>query len=187
MMLSIVGIGMRAFLLLVASVVLGLSIALTRHQAIGPVPPQTGFGTFAGAAGFFASALGMWGLWFDHIDGKILISLDTLVSFIYLAGAVSLTMALESVSSCTAMDDVSQYDRYVNDILNGGCVHTHKAPLCFHAVSPDGKDLTPGRCQTAQADYVFEYIGFIFGIAMVFLGYVLNRRGRGGSPASNML
>lgn len=98
----------------------------------------------------------------------------------------SLTVAMEGVSSCTAMDDLSQYDRYINDILNGGCIHTNKAPLCYHAVSSDGKDLTPGRCQAAQADYVFEYIGFIFGIAMVCLGYVLNRCGHGGSPASNM-
>ncbi|KAI0452950.1 hypothetical protein F5B21DRAFT_505857 [Xylaria acuta] len=184
-MLSIICIGLRAFLLLIAAVVLGLSVTLARHQAIGQVPPQTGFGTFAGAAGFFASVFGMAALWFDHIDGKILMGLDTVVSFLYLAGAVSLTVALQSVSSCTSMSDESQYNRYINKILNGGCIHIEKGPLCPHAVSSDGKDLTPGRCQTVQADYVFEYVGFIFGFAMVFLGYVLNRRGGGGTPVPN--
>ncbi|KAI1754861.1 hypothetical protein F4782DRAFT_463662 [Xylaria castorea] len=159
----------------------------------------------------------MAALWFDHIDGKILMGLDTVVSFLYLAGGVvslslaccfskfdtnatcvylyivvllmriqSLTVALQSASSCTATDEESQYDRYYNKILNGGCIHTEQGPLC-HSFNSDGKDLTPGRCQTAKADYVFEYVGFIFGIVMVCLGYALNRRGRGGTIAINML
>lgn len=63
-------------------------MTLAREQAIGQVPPETGFGTFVGAAGFFASVFGMAALWFDQINGKILISLDTLVSVFYLAGAI---------------------------------------------------------------------------------------------------
>ncbi|KAI0469222.1 marvel domain-containing protein [Xylaria cf. heliscus] len=181
------GIGLRTCLLVIAAVVLGLSVTLARHQAIGQVPAQTGFGTFAGAAGFFASVFGMAALWFDHIDEKILMGLDAVVSILYLAGAISLTVALQNVSSCTAMDDESQYDRYFNQILNGGCIHTEKGPLCPHAVNADGKDITPGRCQTAQADYVFEYVGFVFGMVMVCLGYFLNCRGRGGTPTSTRL
>ncbi|KAI1736464.1 hypothetical protein F4680DRAFT_432221 [Xylaria scruposa] len=129
----------------------------------------------------------MAALWFDSISGKCLLGLDAVVSILHLAAAISLTVALQTVSSCTAMDQESQYDRYYNKILNGGCVHIEKGPPFCYALDSDGKDLTPGRCQTAQADYVFEYIGFIFGIVMVCLGYVLYRRGRGGTTDTNMI
>ncbi|KAI0854524.1 hypothetical protein F4860DRAFT_523311 [Xylaria cubensis] len=185
-MLSVIGIALRTVLLLITSVVLGLSITLARHQVTGEVPPQTAFGTFAGAAGFFASVIGMVALWFDSINGKGLMGLDAVVSFLHLAAAVSLNVALQTVSSCTAMDPESQYDRYYNKILNGGCDHTKQGSICY-GVDSYGKDLTPGRCETAQADYVFEYIGFIFGVTMVCLGYVLIRRGRGGTADTNMI
>ncbi|KAI0868074.1 hypothetical protein GGS24DRAFT_494850 [Hypoxylon argillaceum] len=184
-MLSIIGIGLRVFLLFIAAVVLALSVTLAREQAIGQVPPETGFGTFVGAAGFFASVFGMAALWFDQINGKILISLDTLVSVFYLAGAISLTIAMKNVPSCTATDGTSQYYRGINKIISGGCVHSSEGPLCPHVISADGKDLTQGRCQMAQADYVFEYAGFILGLVMVFMGYILHRRGRGGAPPTN--
>ncbi|KAI0550339.1 hypothetical protein F4679DRAFT_594787 [Xylaria curta] len=186
-MLSVIGIALRTVLLLIASVVLGLSVTLARHQVTGEVPPQTAFGTFVGAAGFFASVIGMAALWFDSISGKGLLGLDAVVSIFHLAAAISLTVALRNVSSCTAMDQESQYDRYYNKILNGGCVEIEKSPPFCYALGSDGKDLTPSRCLTAQADYVFEYIGFIFGIAMVCLGYVLCRRGRGGTTDTNMI
>lgn len=52
----------------------------------------------------------------------------------------------------------------------------------MHAASATGTDLTPGRCHIAHADYVLAYIGTIVGIAMVTVGCLLNRQGRGGTP-----
>ncbi|KAI1123459.1 hypothetical protein F5Y10DRAFT_270029 [Nemania abortiva] len=181
-MFSIIGISLRAFLLFVAALVLALSVTLAKQQVIGSVPPETGFGTFVGAAGFLASAFGMVALWFDRIDGKILMGLDTLVSLFYLAGAVSLTVAMKNVPSCTAKDDVSRYERLLNKIISGGCFHSEDTLVCPNAATDDNKDLTAGRCQMAQVVFVLEYTGFIFGLLMFCVGYLLYRRGRGGTP-----
>lgn len=89
---------------------------------------------------------------------------------------------MKTVLSCTATDDASLDSRAVNKILNGGCVHDKDGLICPHAISLGGADLTSGRCQMAQADYVFEYAGFVFGLSMVCMGYLLHRRGRGGTP-----
>ncbi|KAI1420876.1 hypothetical protein F5Y12DRAFT_719095 [Xylaria sp. FL1777] len=184
-MLSVIGIGMRAFLLLIAAVVLGLSVTLAKHQVVDQVPAETGFSTFVGASGFLVSAVGMAALWFDRIEGKLLTGLDAIVSVFYLAAAIFLTVALKNVSSCTATDDVSEYNRITNIILSGGCVTVAKGQACLYATGLDGKDLTIGRCQMARADYVFEYVGFIFGFAMIGIGYLLSRRGRGGTPTAS--
>ncbi|KAI0403443.1 hypothetical protein F4802DRAFT_289422 [Xylaria palmicola] len=185
-MLSIVGFGicLRIALLVVAALVLGLSVTLASHQVVGVVPSPTGYGTFLGAVGFFASVFGLAGLWLDNIDEKILMTLDTVVSLLYLGGATFLTTAMSGVSSCTATDSTSIYNRVTSDILSGGCDITEGGMLCLHAVSPDGRDLTPARCLTALADITFEYVGFVFAMIMVCLGHVLSRRGGGGPPTA---
>ncbi|KAI0113619.1 hypothetical protein GGR51DRAFT_568196 [Nemania sp. FL0031] len=181
-MFSIIAISVRAFLLFIAAIVIGLSVTLAKQQVIGPVPPETGFGTFVGAAGFFASALGLADLWFDRINGMFLMGLDAFVSVLYLAGAISLTVAMKDVPSCTSASDLATYLRGTNKILSGGCVYDGDDALCPHALSADGKDLTIGRCQMAQVDFVLEYTGFVFGLLMLCVGYLLCRRGRGGTP-----
>ncbi|KAK5634293.1 hypothetical protein RRF57_010007 [Xylaria bambusicola] len=184
-MLSAVGLGLRVFLLLVASVVLGLSVSLAKQQVVGSVPTETGFSVFAGAAAFFASSVGMVAMWFDRVDQRIAMILDTLVSTFYLAAAVSLTVALKPVSSCIATDEVTEYSRMTNKITSGGCLTIDGELACLHATGPDGTDLTPARCEMAHAGYIFEYVGFISGIAMVTACYLLSRQGRGGTPTPN--
>ncbi|KAI8634398.1 hypothetical protein F5Y19DRAFT_470584 [Xylariaceae sp. FL1651] len=181
-MISIIGIGLRAVLLLAAAVVLGLSVTLAKYQKYGSVPPETGFSIFVGTIGFFASTVGMATMWFDRINGKILIGLDMFVAVLYFAAAISFTVGLRGVSSCTSTHDNAVYSRITNQILSGGCVETDKGLLCLNAFSSDGKDLTPSRCYMAHTDYIFEYAGFLLGFAMAGLSYILYRRGRGGVP-----
>ncbi|KAI0965429.1 hypothetical protein F4678DRAFT_485350 [Xylaria arbuscula] len=182
MLLSVIYLGLRASLILVAAVVLGLSVSLAKHQVIGQVPAETGFSTFVGASGFFVSAVGMAVLWFDRINESIMIVLDATMSSFYLAAAICLTLAMKNVSSCTSGDMPIQYNRVTNKILSGGCIAVNKGLECMHAVTADGKDLTPSRCEMARTNYVFEYVGFVASVAMVFVGYLLARRGRGGTP-----
>ncbi|KAI1108056.1 hypothetical protein F5Y14DRAFT_445774 [Nemania sp. NC0429] len=183
MILSIIGICLRSFLLLIGGVVLALSITLTKHQESGQAPSETGFAAFTGAAGLLTSGLGMVALWYERISGSLIVALDGIVSSFYLAGAIAFTIAMKSVLSCTATDNASVYSRATNSILNGGCDDSYdKLQECPFAFTEDGKDLTPGRCQVAQADYVFEYAGFVFGVCMIFMSYLINRRGRGGTP-----
>ncbi|KAI1346389.1 hypothetical protein F5Y01DRAFT_321796 [Xylaria sp. FL0043] len=180
--MSLIAIGLRVVLLLVASVVLGLSASMAQYQAVGIVPVETGFGVFAGAFGLFVSTVGLIALWYDRIDPRIIMYLDICTAFINLLAALALTFALPTVSSCKATDPASEYKRVTNDILSGGCVGSGKDLVCLHAHGPDGKDLTPARCMIARTDYVFLYAGFVFASAMLSLGYILLRQGRGGTP-----
>ncbi|KAI2631797.1 hypothetical protein GGS21DRAFT_162376 [Xylaria nigripes] len=181
-MLSIIGIGLRASLLLIAAVVLGLSASLAKDQAVGSIPAETGISTFSGASAFFASTFGMAALWWDGLSGSILMCLDTVVSILYITSAISLTAAMKDVASCTASDQDTLYNRQTNRILSGGCIYAANGPKCPHAVGSDGADLTVGRCHLAHLDYVFQYGGCALGLAMIGMCYLLNRRGRGGPP-----
>lgn len=89
---------------------------------------------------------------------------------------------MKSVTSCTAEDDASLASRATNKILNGGCFQDDQGLECPNILAPNGRDLTSGRCKMAQSDYIFEYSGFFFGVSMVCMGYLLYRRGRGGTP-----
>ncbi|GAW15930.1 hypothetical protein ANO14919_053520 [Xylariales sp. No.14919] len=181
-MFSVFGIILRGCLLLTASVVLGVSVSLAKQQGDGPVPPQTGLGAFVGTAGLIVAVLGMAALWINRLNRKSLVYLDALMSAFYLAAAISLTLAMKGVSSCTATDQASRYSRFTNMILNGGCVHPGKDTICPYVTSASGEDLTTARCQMAEADYTFEYGGFVFSLIMVVVGFILHRRGRGGPP-----
>ncbi|KAI0205579.1 hypothetical protein F4808DRAFT_238337 [Astrocystis sublimbata] len=168
--LSHLGIMVRGCLLITGAIVLGISITLAKHQAVGRVPPETGFSAFAGAIGIVASIVGMVALWCERLEGGILRFVDTFVALSYLAGAISLNVALRGIRHCNATDMESKDARYTNSILNGGCVDVDKGTLCY-AVSADGKrDLTPDRCVSATADYIFQYAGFVIAIVMVLLG-----------------
>lgn len=92
-----------------------------------------------------------------------------------------MTLALKPVSSCTDMSTLGRALKWNNKLLNGGCERTDTGLYCYVG-RENGKDL-PGRCQRVQADYVFEYLAFIFGLAAVVLGFLLHRKGGTSSRA----
>ncbi|KAI0129115.1 marvel domain-containing protein [Xylariales sp. AK1849] len=183
-MLSVIAIAVRAFLLLFGAVVLGLSITLAKQQVVGSPPSETSFSSFVGAFGIVVSAIGLLSLWLSKISPMITIVIDALASVFYLAGGIALTVALKGVSSCTSNDDYAVLTRFENKLLNGGCVTDNDGKVvgCF-AGDDDRASLTIGRCQRVQADYVFEYLGFIFGIAIIALGWMVHKRGGNSSRA----
>ncbi|ETS85651.1 hypothetical protein PFICI_03676 [Pestalotiopsis fici W106-1] len=179
-MLSIVTIGVRVFALLFGAVVLGLSVTLAKQQHEGKPPSETSFGSFTGAFGIIASGIGLFALWFDKISPLVTMIIDALASIFYLAGGISLVLALKSVKSCTGKDAVSEVTRFTNKILNGGCTTKNGQLWCYVGSDADNDGIHPdliGRCQRAQADYVFEFLGFIVGLALITLGFLAWRRG----------
>lgn len=86
----------------------------------------------------------------------------------------ALTIALKSVPSCTAKDDRSAYERYMNKLLNGGCKDVDGDLICPGATEDE---VLISLCQRVQADYVFQYLAFIFGIAVIAMSFVLHRSG----------
>ncbi|KAI5926506.1 hypothetical protein F4810DRAFT_654692 [Camillea tinctor] len=182
-MLKIAALALRGFLLAFGAVVLGLSVSLAKHQAIGSPPSETSFSSFCGAFGIIVTVIGILAFFFDKIPYTIVLGADALASVFYLAAAIALTVALRPVSSCTSSDLIQRAYRYNNKLLNGGCLHRNGL-VCPNAGSGGGNSYdsyTSGRCQMTQADYVFEYLGFLFGAAMVIVGFLAYRRNGGGS------
>ncbi|KAI1384791.1 marvel domain-containing protein [Hypoxylon trugodes] len=173
-MLKIATFAVRGLLLLFSAVVLGLSVTLAKQQVVGSPPSETSFGSFCGAFGILISLIGLGGLFIDKIPPVALMAVDGLASALYLAGAIALTVALKSVPNCTDNDDYNKFQRYQNKLINGGCQDVAGSPVC-----PGARDdnVLKGRCQRVQADYVFEYLAFIFGVGMVGLSFFLNRSG----------
>ncbi|KAI4868750.1 marvel domain-containing protein [Hypoxylon rubiginosum] len=180
-MLRIATFALRGFLLLFGAVVLGVSVTVAKHQAIGMPPSETSFGSFCGAFGILISLIGFGALFFDKIPALVLMAADGLATAFYLAGAIALTLALKSVPSCTSKDDYNVAQRYLNKLLNGGCDYVqNKQPYCPNGY--DDNELS-SLCQRVQADYVFQYLAFIFGVAIIGMSFFLNRSGKGRSAA----
>ncbi|KAI0816694.1 marvel domain-containing protein [Xylaria sp. FL0064] len=179
-MLKIVSIALRAFLVIFGAIVLGLSVTLAKQQVIGSPPAETSFFSFAGAFGLIASAIAILAILIEKIPRVGAIAVDALSSLFYLAGAIALTIALKPVSSCTSSSALARDQRFVNKLLNGGCKHMKNDLYCPNAGSGAGDksdSYTSGRCQEVQADYVFGYIAFVFGVASIIVMLLTQRRG----------
>ncbi|KAI1203230.1 marvel domain-containing protein [Nemania serpens] len=175
----IVTFALRGFLVVFGAIVLALSVTLAKQQVLGSPPAETSFFAFAGAFGLIASAIAILALLIEKIPRVGVIAVDTLASLFYLAGAIALTVALKPVSSCTSSSEIAQAERFLNKLLNGGCKTIDGKKYCN--AGPDDEhfsEYTPGRCQKVQADYVFGYLAFAFGVASIVLTLLSNRRGR---------
>ncbi|CAJ2509721.1 Uu.00g056210.m01.CDS01 [Anthostomella pinea] len=185
-MLNIAAFALRGFLVLFGAVVLGLSITLAKGQEVGKPPTETSFSSFCGAFGILVSAIGIIAIFVDKIPPTAIMGADALASVFYLAGGIALTVALKDVSSCTSHSAIARGERVGNKLLNGGCL-TKDGGLWCYAGSGPGKDevddYTPGRCQRVQADYVFQYLAFAFGIAIIATTFFLRRSGSNRSRA----
>ncbi|KAI0181160.1 marvel domain-containing protein [Hypoxylon sp. FL1284] len=179
-MLKIAAFAVRGFLLLFGAVVLGVSITVAKHQTIGSPPSETSFGSFCGAFGILVSLIGFGALFVDKIPSIVMMAADALASAFYIAAAIALTVALKSVPSCTDKDDFDKYQRFNNKLLNGGCQYVKDQPICPNAYDDDQLS---SLCQRVQADYVFQYLGFIFGVAIIGMTFFLHRSGGGRTTA----
>ncbi|RYP75480.1 hypothetical protein DL771_002365 [Monosporascus sp. 5C6A] len=167
----------RALLLISGAVVLGLSTGLAKHQVVESVPPVTSFSSFVGAFGLIVAVLGLLSLRFEKIPTKVVIAADALSAVFYIAAGIALSVALKSVSSCSAGDPLSVTQRFENRVLNGGCEEIDGRLRCYSGNGDSGEDYTPGRCKRARADSVFEYFGFILAITVIVITYLVHRRG----------
>ncbi|KAI1108946.1 marvel domain-containing protein [Nemania sp. NC0429] len=170
---KIVGFALRGFLVVFGAIVLALSVTLAKQQERGNPPAETSFFAFAGAFGIIASAIAILAILIEKIPRVGVIAADTLASIFYLAGAIALTIALKPVSSCTSSSSIAQFERFDNKLLNGGCEGSGEEKTCF--AGPNA-EYTSSRCQKVQADYVFGYIAFVFGVASIVITILNNRR-----------
>ncbi|GAP87717.1 putative acid phosphatase protein [Rosellinia necatrix] len=178
-MSNIAAVALRGLLVVSSAIVLGLSVSLAKQQVIGSPPPETSFFSFAGAFGLIVSAIAILAIFVEKVPRVVVMAADALSSLFFLAGAIALTVALKSVPSCTSSSDEARGMRYLNKLLNGGCKNVDGSPYCPNAGS-DTKHFdsyTSGRCQQVQADFVFGYAAFVFGVAAVVVTLLAHRRG----------
>ncbi|KAK8087888.1 hypothetical protein PG997_002849, partial [Apiospora hydei] len=168
--------------LICGAVVFGLSVSLANQQRVGSAPPEIGFSSFAGGFAIVTCLVGAAGLWVDSIPGIVTMVMDGIAAVVYLVGGIILTSALKSVSSCTGTSDDEIIARGYNKVLNFGCptMDSTPTPACADLMVTDSDlsaDPTIPRCQRAITDYSFDFVGLALCVVMVFLGYVLARRG----------
>lgn len=77
---------------------LGLSAALGNEQVQGPVPPETGFSSFAGGFALIACLAGVAGLWVTAIPDLVTMALDGISAVIYLVAGIVSFSSRESTS-----------------------------------------------------------------------------------------
>ncbi|KAI1479552.1 hypothetical protein K445DRAFT_20232 [Daldinia sp. EC12] len=174
-MLKFAVLGVRGFVLLFSAVVLGLSVTLAKHQVDGAPPSETSFGSFCGAFGVLVSLIGIAAVFIDKIPTIVPTVADGLAAALYLAGGIALTIALKPITSCTSDDDDNRLERWNNKLLTGGCKTVGDIDFCPGRTDEAG---LKSRCQRVQADYVFEYLAFAFGVAVIALTFLFNK-GRG--------
>ncbi|KAI1344205.1 marvel domain-containing protein [Xylariaceae sp. FL0016] len=169
-MFKIAGFALRGFLLIFGAVVLGLSVTLAKLQKLHDPPTETSFSSFTGAFGLLVSVIGIAAIFIEKIPSVVVMGADALASIFYLAGGIAMTIALKPVDSCTSL--ASADERFNNKLLNGGCVGSGAKKSCYA-----DDDQTQSSCQKVRADYVFEYLAFAFGVAMIATTFFLRRRG----------
>ncbi|ORY58828.1 uncharacterized protein BCR38DRAFT_413144 [Pseudomassariella vexata] len=161
-MLSTAAIAVRLFQLLLAVVVLGLWVTLTKAQINARCPPRQALAA----------------LWTESIQSFVVLTADGVSAVLYLVGDIVLPHVMKSVSSCVATDDKAKPDRLGKKIINIGCWDgdfNHQTPQNCAAIP---MDLLRPACQRTQANYVFGFSGFIFAVGMFFLRHMLSHRGR---------
>ena len=92
----IVNFAIRAFQVVFAAVVLGLSVSLVRGQGPGLNSPiSLRYCSFVGGLSFFAAIIGIAGEWVSALQGKTILLIDALVTLVNVAGGVVCALTLE--------------------------------------------------------------------------------------------
>ncbi|CAN8101266.1 unnamed protein product [Discula destructiva] len=185
-MLSIISITFRAFQILFAIVVVGLSVTFMKAQEYGNSPTTTRYSVFVGAFGMLVGVLGLIAVFLDRIPSLVPMVADGLGALLSLAGGIAWAVAMKS-QSCTEASLKKLYD---NALLNQGCppdqhLSSNEGPYCFVAgkQTEDPWPLTSlwpdpmkGLCQKAFANEAFQFAMCASFFILIGLGFLQSKR-----------
>lgn len=172
---------LRAFQIVFAAVVLGLSVSVAKGQAPkgnfyeydSNVPATTAYSSFVGGFGMFVAIVGIASLFVEFLQGIIMLVLDGLASLIFLAGGLAVAIGLRGVSCGNLKQEED------NDLINGG-KWTRKgednAPWGDGIVDQRGPGWMKGRCQMLEADSAFMFLGFIVSLGLIAYAFFRGNR-----------
>ncbi|KAB5540524.1 marvel domain-containing protein [Coniochaeta sp. 2T2.1] len=182
-MLAPVAIGFRALQLLMAAAVVGLSVTLLKGQATGNTPTTTRYSVFTGAFGMIVAFLGLICLFISAIPAIVPMALDALAGLLLLAGGIAWAVGLKGIQC----KEEHYQKMYANPLLNEGCIDGGSIPYCGVAGDDPKKATDAGtfrtlnvRCKYAMSDEIMQFILFLVSGILLFLGFLLMRKGKGG-------
>ena len=171
--------------LLMAAAVVGLSVTLLNGQATGKTPTTTRYSVFTGAFGMIVAFLGLVCLFISAIPAIVPMVLDAVAGLLLLAGGIAWAVGLKGIK-CEEEYYTKMYD---NPLLNEGCVGGGGGarPYCGVAGDDPNKVTDEGtfrtlnvRCKYAMSDEIIQFILFLVSGILLFIGFLLMRKGKGG-------
>ncbi|KAE9374782.1 hypothetical protein N431DRAFT_455509 [Stipitochalara longipes BDJ] len=156
----------RVAQLLIAAVVLALSVVMINGYGPGHAPSLLDYGAFCGAAGLIIAVAGIGAIFFEPLQGIIILGLDGIASFFLLAGAAVKT------GNCTDAYYLAGSIWKVIQVSNFKDYHGDTSAALNDVFS---------RCRMAQADTAFLWILFILFLVTVGLTFMSRSSKRGGA------
>ncbi|EHA55262.1 hypothetical protein MGG_08113 [Pyricularia oryzae 70-15] len=175
---SIIGLGLKGFLLIASAVVLGLSVTLENHQKYGSPPAETSFASFTGGFGIVVAAIGVASMFIDAIPTLVPLVVEGLAALFFLAGGIALAIAMKGVSCDGDLGSEAYGVRFFNKILNGGCPTVNRCYVSDKIIfSPEeGNDSLKARCVRTQADFAFQFIAMFAALGALAMTFFTARR-----------
>ncbi|KAK5135799.1 hypothetical protein LTR08_004626 [Meristemomyces frigidus] len=162
---------LRSFQIIFGVTVLGLSVHAINWQRIGNAPATTYYTAFAGAFGMLTALIGTVAMFIGAVPDRIVAIVDTLASFLFLAGGIAFAVGLEGIS-CGSCSDKSSPACWYNYLVSGGCKGKGENQIC----GAHGTDGNGVRCRMIEADSAFLFLGFLVSVTAAVLYYMASRR-----------
>ncbi|KAH6715494.1 marvel domain-containing protein [Leptodontidium sp. 2 PMI_412] len=171
----IVTLGLRAAQLVISAVVLALAVVLINGYGPGHGPALLGYGAFCGGAALVIAAVGTLAVFFDRLQGVIMLALDGLASFFLLAGAAAWTAKVKT-GDCNS-------ESYILSIASIVRVSDDKT---FPGKNLDqrlknAREFIVARCRIEQAETAVLWILVICFLATIVLAFFGRSGKRGGA------
>jgi len=176
--MEIVVMALRGFQLIFGFVVIGLSAQLVKGQVYGDSPISLRYSIFAGAFGVITGAISLAAVFFDAIAAIIVMAIDALAIFFYIAGGIILAYKLRGIN-CTSESRKNLEKMANNDLLNEGCTGKGSRRTCGVGESGDPNkalDELKSRCKMNQADSVFMFLSLLVIAAAAAMMFLRSRR-----------
>ncbi|KAH7321730.1 marvel domain-containing protein [Rhexocercosporidium sp. MPI-PUGE-AT-0058] len=170
----IITLAARAFQLALAAVVLALAVVLINGYGPGSGPALIGYGAFCGGAGIVVAAIGVAAVFFDRLQGVIMLALDAFAAFFLLAGGLAFAIKTK-VGDCTKEDYLNKHISLFTPSIRKLYGNATGKKWAKKFVED-----TENRCRIIQADTALVWILFACFLITAALSFVNGRSTKRG-------
>ncbi|KAK4229925.1 marvel domain-containing protein [Podospora fimiseda] len=171
-----VSLALRAVQFLCGIVILALAVTLITGHKIGSAPVTTKYSAFTGGFGLFTALVGVGSLYVEFIPNLVALALDGLSGALYLGGGIAWAIALRSTNGCKDLEEMVN-----NGAINFGKKKTGGGTLYGVEIGAKNEkeaiDKLKDNCTKGLADESLQFISVAVAIGLVFIGWVVLKRG----------